>query len=67
MAAAYTILGKAVPAHQLALATLGLVVFATIPKPWGPPAPAHPPISSSSAEEEKFIKEYLAKNLKEGH
>lgn len=67
MAAAYTILGKSVPSHQLALLTLGAVVFVTIPKPWGPPAPTHPPINASSAEEEKFIKDFLAKNSEEKH
>ncbi|EGV64720.1 F1F0 ATP synthase subunit k [Yamadazyma tenuis] len=67
MAAAYTILGKSVPSHQLAIATLGAVAFVCIPKPWAPPAPAHPPTNASSAEEEKFIKEFLSKNQAEKH
>lgn len=62
MAAAYSILGRSVPSHQLALATLGAVVFLVIPKPWGPPAPKHPSVNASSPEEEKFVKEWLAKN-----
>lgn len=65
MAAAYTILGKSVPAHQLAIATLGSVVLLVAPKPWGPPAPTHPPLGAASKEEEKFIQDFLAKNLKE--
>jgi F-type H+-transporting ATPase subunit k len=67
MAAAYTILGRSVPSHQLALATLGAVVFLVAPKPWGPPAPTSPSINASSPEEEKFVKEYLAKHLESKH
>jgi F-type H+-transporting ATPase subunit k len=62
MGSAYTILGRSVPSHQLAIATLGAVVFAVIPKPWAPAPPSHPSINSSSPEEEKFVKEWLAKN-----
>ncbi|ODV78255.1 uncharacterized protein CANTADRAFT_53586 [Suhomyces tanzawaensis NRRL Y-17324] len=62
MGSAYTILGRSVPSHQLAIATLGLVTFVAVPKPWGPAAPKHPSINASSAEEEKFVKEWLAKN-----
>ncbi|CAN3359390.1 ATP synthase subunit K, mitochondrial [Diutina catenulata] len=64
MGAAYHIMGRAVPPHQLALATLGLVTFIAMPKPWGPAAPKHPEINASSKEEEAFIKKFLQDNLK---
>lgn len=63
MAAGYTILGRTVPAHYLSMATLGAVALVVVPKPWGPSPPAHPEIKASSAEEEKFIKDFLSKNL----
>ncbi|GEQ72081.1 hypothetical protein JCM33374_g5767 [Metschnikowia sp. JCM 33374] len=62
MGAAYTILGKSVPSNILALATLGSVVLLVAPKPWGPAKPVHPPINAASAEEEKFVKDFLAKH-----
>lgn len=62
---AYTILGKTVPSHQLALATLGSVILVAAPKPWGPPAPKHPQINASSKEEEKYVQEWLAKHSAE--
>lgn len=65
MGAAYQILGRAVQPHQLAIATLSLVVVGVAPKPWsGSSAPSHPQINSSSPEEEKFVKEWLAKHEK---
>lgn len=63
MAAAYTILGRSVQPHVLALATLGAVVLIAAPKPWGPGKPAHPTINAGSAEEEKYVKDFLAKHL----
>lgn len=63
MGAAYTILGRSVQPHVLALATLGAVVAIAAPKPWGPPAPVHPPINAASSEEEKYVKDFLAKHL----
>lgn len=48
--------------HQLAIATLGLAVFVLAPKPWGPPAATHPAINASSPEEDKFVKDFLAKH-----
>lgn len=63
MGAAYHIFGKTVQPHQLALATLGSVVLLVIPKPWTV-KPAHPSINASSPEEEKFVKEWLAKHEK---
>lgn len=68
MGSAYTIMGRSVPSHQLALATLGCVVLLVLPKPWGAPAPKHPAINAGSKEEEKFVKEYLSKKgASEGH
>lgn len=67
MGAAYTILGKSVPSHQLALATLGAVVFYVVPKPWAAAPPKHPSINASSPEEEKFVTEWLAKNAEVKH
>lgn len=63
MGAAYQILGRSVQPHVLALATLGAVVFVAVPKPWGPAKPSHPAISASSPEEEKYVKDFLAKHL----
>ena len=62
MGAAYHILGRTVQPHQLAIATLGTVVFFTLPKPWGAPQPTTPPINAASPEEEKYIKDFLAKH-----
>lgn len=64
MGAAYQILGKSVQPHVLSLATLGLVTFIAVPKPWGPAKPEHPAIEASSKEEEKFIQDFLAKHQK---
>ncbi|GBL47796.1 hypothetical protein CAJCM15448_00700 [Candidozyma auris] len=55
MGAAYQILGKSVQPHVLSLATLGLVAFVAMPKPWA--------INASSKEEEKFVQDFLAKHL----
>ncbi|KAK6197312.1 uncharacterized protein RJT21DRAFT_128645 [Scheffersomyces amazonensis] len=55
-------MGRTYQPHQLALATLGAVVFVLLPKPWAPAPPKHPSINASSPEEEKFVKEWLAKN-----
>lgn len=65
MAAAYQILGRSVPSHQLSIATLLGVVYIASPKPWAPAPPAHPLIDAASPEEEQFIKDFLAKNLDE--
>lgn len=61
MAAAYKILGRSVPPHYLALATIGAVVFVVVPKPWAAKE-AHPAIKASSPEEEKFVKDFIAKS-----
>lgn len=62
MGAAYTILGKAIPPHQLALGTIGAVVLLCLPKPWAPTPKKEAKIDAANADEEKFIKEYLAKH-----
>lgn len=63
MGAAYHIMGRSVPAHQLAIATLGLVTLLAIPKPWNP-APKHPKIIAESEDEKKFIEKYVQDHLK---
>nr|C0HK66.1 RecName: Full=ATP synthase subunit K, mitochondrial [Ogataea angusta] len=62
-AGAYTLFGKAIPPHHLAIATIGTVVALVAPKPWSPKVKLEPKIDASSPEEEKFIKEYLEKHL----
>nr|QFP92351.1 DNA replication licensing factor MCM7 [Ogataea thermomethanolica (nom. inval.)]QGW56832.1 DNA replication licensing factor MCM7 [Ogataea thermomethanolica (nom. inval.)] len=62
MAGAYTILGKAVPPHHLAIATIASVVALVAPKPWTPKVKLEPKIESSSPEEAQFVKEYLEKH-----
>ncbi|EGW32522.1 uncharacterized protein SPAPADRAFT_61584 [Spathaspora passalidarum NRRL Y-27907] len=66
MGAAYTILGRTFQPHQLAIATLGAVVYLVAPKPWAAKeVSAGPAINASSPEEEKFVKEWLAKHTAE--
>ncbi|CAK7901833.1 ATP synthase subunit K, mitochondrial [[Candida] anglica] len=67
MGSAYTILGRSVPSHQLALATLGAVAFVIAPKPWGAAPPKHPSVNATSPEEEKFVNEFLAKHSEAKH
>ncbi len=55
MGAAYIIFGKSVLPHQLALGTLGALVFAIIVPKGKKETPKYPPLNSSSPEEEKFI------------
>lgn len=62
MGAAYTILGRTVQPHQLALGTLGLVSLLVVPNPFKSKPAAKPVYSSSSKEEEDFIKAYLEKH-----
>lgn len=62
MGATYNVLGRAVPSHYLAIATIVSVVFVAAPKPWNNVKLAHPPINAASPEEEKYVKEYLAKH-----
>lgn len=62
MSAAYTILGRTVQPHQLALGTLGAVLLLVIPNPFKSKQPAKPLYSTSSKGEEDFIKAYLEKH-----
>lgn len=62
MGAAYVILGKSVAPQYLALGTLGTVVALVMPKPWGAAPKKEATIGAGSAEEEKFVKEYLEKH-----
>ncbi|ODQ44672.1 hypothetical protein PICMEDRAFT_18075 [Pichia membranifaciens NRRL Y-2026] len=62
MGAAYNILGKAVPPHQLALGTIGAVVLLVLPKPWATTPKKEAKIDAANADEEKFIKAYLEKH-----
>ncbi|KAI8060002.1 hypothetical protein BC940DRAFT_371626 [Gongronella butleri] len=59
----YVVFGRNVPTHVLAMGFLGGYAalggyFALKP---AAPQPATPPIQASSADEEAFIKEFLAK------
>lgn len=62
MGAAYTILGKSVPPQYLALGTIGAVVLLVAPKPWSATPKKEAKIEAANADEEKFVKEYLAKH-----
>lgn len=62
MGAAYNILGKTVPPHQLALGTIGAVVLLVLPKPWATTPKKEAKIDAANADEEKFIKAYLEKH-----
>lgn len=62
MGAAYQILGRAVPPHQLALGTIGAVVLLVMPKPWAAAPKKEAKIEAANADEEKFIKQYLEKH-----
>lgn len=62
MVATYTIMGRVVPSHHIALATLGLTSLLAIPNPFkSKPAPTVK-IDASSPEEEAFIKKYLSEH-----
>ncbi|KAG1179529.1 hypothetical protein G6F70_001870 [Rhizopus microsporus] len=59
----YTIAGKQVPNHKIAMAFIGsyaAIGSYYIMKPKAP-QPATPPIQASSADEEAFIREFLQK------
>lgn len=62
MGAAYNILGRAIPPHQLALGTIGAVVLLVLPKPWAATPKKEAKIEASSPEEENFIIQYLEKH-----
>ncbi|VEU22041.1 DEKNAAC103036 [Brettanomyces naardenensis] len=59
MVATYTIAGRVIPSHHLALGTLALVALLAVPKPWKATPKKEVKIEASSPEEEKFIEKYL--------
>ncbi|KAG0130183.1 hypothetical protein HOY82DRAFT_389457 [Tuber indicum] len=63
MVAMYTIAGRQVGSHVLAMATLGtfFTLSALAIGGGGKKTETTPPIQASSSDEEKFIKEFLAK------
>lgn len=61
MSVTYQILGRAVPAHQLAIGTMGLVAFLVAPKPWNSSKNVVDVKKlCDSPEEEKFVTDYIA-------
>ncbi|PUU72737.1 hypothetical protein B9Z19DRAFT_1096661 [Tuber borchii] len=70
MVAMYTIAGRQVGSHILAIATLGTVFTLTTLSVGGKKTETTPPIQASSKDEEKFVKEFMAKaemELKANH
>ncbi|KAL0638383.1 hypothetical protein Q9L58_002526 [Maublancomyces gigas] len=61
MVAIYTIAGKQIGSHILAMATLGAVVGGATIAMSGKKTQTTPPIQAGSSDEEKFIKEFIAK------
>ncbi|CEP24856.1 unnamed protein product [Cyberlindnera jadinii] len=59
MGSAYTILGRTVPAHQIAIGTLSAALLLAIPNPFAAAVKPTPKIEASSPEEKKFIEDYL--------
>ncbi|KAH8146671.1 uncharacterized protein LAJ45_09354 [Morchella importuna] len=66
MVAMYTIAGRQVGSHHLAMATLGSVIGIVALATGGKKDKTTPPIQASSSDEEKFIKEFIAKAEAEG-
>jgi len=61
MVAMYTIAGRQVGSHVLAIATLGTVFTLTTLSVGGKKtAETTPPIQASSSDEEKFVREFMA-------
>ncbi|QLG71959.1 hypothetical protein HG535_0C03110 [Zygotorulaspora mrakii] len=67
MGAAYHIMGRTVPSHFLALGTIGLVALIAIPNPFSSKKGESIDFNAGSKDEEKFIKEYLAKHAGAPH
>ncbi|CUS08093.1 unnamed protein product [Tuber aestivum] len=61
MVAMYTVAGRQVGSHVLAMATLGTTFALSALAMGGKKTQTTPPIQASSSDEEKFIKEFLAK------
>lgn len=62
MGNAYHILGRTVQPHQIAIGTLSLAALLAVPNPFAKKQPQSLDFSSSSSDEEKFIKEYVEKH-----
>ncbi|CAI4051126.1 hypothetical protein N7582_005122 [Saccharomyces uvarum] len=63
MGAAYHVMGKAIPPHQLAIGTLGLLSLLVVPNPFKRAKPKTVDIKTGNKEEEQFIENYLKKHL----
>ncbi|KAL6710888.1 hypothetical protein ACN47E_006763 [Coniothyrium glycines] len=63
MVAMYTIAGRQVGSHVLAMATLGITIGGAVLATSGKKAegPTSPPINAKSKDEESFVKEYIKK------
>ncbi|EOA83724.1 hypothetical protein ACJQWK_01177 [Exserohilum turcicum] len=63
MVAMYTIMGRQVGSHVLAMATLGVTFTGAALSMGGKKTddPTTPPINAKSSEEENFVKEYVKK------
>ncbi|EJS41851.1 atp19p [Saccharomyces arboricola H-6] len=59
MGAAYHVMGKAIPPHQLAIGTLGLLSLLVVPNPFKSAKPKTVDITTDNKDEERFIKNYL--------
>ncbi|AMD22850.1 HHR081Wp [Eremothecium sinecaudum] len=64
MGSAYTIFGRSVPSHYLAIGTISATALLAVPNPFKKSEPKKV-WNASSEEEDKFVSEYLAKHLKE--
>ncbi|CAI4050883.1 F1F0 ATP synthase subunit k SKDI_15G0820 [Saccharomyces kudriavzevii IFO 1802] len=62
MGAAYHIMGKAIPPHQLAIGTLGLLGLLVVPNPFKSAKPKSVDIKADNKDEERFIENYLKKH-----
>ncbi|CAR26267.1 hypothetical protein ZYGR_0H00750 [Zygosaccharomyces rouxii] len=67
MGNAYHILGRTVQPHQISLATLSLVALLAVPNPFAKKQPQTLDFAASSADEEKFIKNYVEQHSKAEH
>jgi len=61
MVAMYTIAGRQVGSHVLAMATLGTTFTLTALSVGGKKTETTPPIQASSSDEDKFVREFMAK------
>ncbi|KAF8540422.1 hypothetical protein BDD12DRAFT_698912, partial [Trichophaea hybrida] len=66
MVAQFTVFGRQVGSHVLAMLTLGTTFAGSYLALSGGEKPTSPPIQASSTDEEKFIRDFIAKAEKEG-